>query len=172
MITVRNPTAAHALTVVTSVAMEVGQIAALIQGTAAGEPVQVRIATAADLDDATIVKGVVDFILDDDLAVDYIKNPATGARSVNTGSDGTQAIPAGAAVAFWYNKPIIGFAEEDVDDTLDITAVREGAKVAALAASGKLVAYNAAAVNTGAENYLGTIYRNEGPEITVLLNAL
>lgn len=175
MITVRNPTDASALTVIASEAMEVGMLVAVIQGTAKGEPVQVRKAVEADIEDATVLKGIVDFIPDDDLAVDFLIDPTAAGTSsflaTNTESDNTRTIPAESACVLWYNKPIIGFHSSAVDAALDFSVVREPAKLAFDPASSKLTNYDPAGT-LGTQIFFGTLYRHEGPEITVVFTEL
>lgn len=175
MIHVRNPTDARAETVVASEALEVGQLVAVIQGTAKGEPVQVRAATVADIQDDTVVKGIVDYIPDNDLAVDFIIDPtaagSSGFLALNTEDDNTTDIPSGAACVMWHGRPVVAFDANSVDAALDLGAIREGAKLAFDGDSAKLAAYNGGGVD-GTEVFMGVLYRHEGPEITVLFTGL
>jgi hypothetical protein len=172
MITIRNPRDARAVTVIAAVDLRVGEVALLVQGDSAGEPPKVRKASAAELADATLIKGVVDFIVDNDEAVDFTRDPASvGSLALNTGDDNTVIIPAGSACVIWHGHPIIGFHSSAVDASLDFATAREGLRVAFSSVSSRLVAYNGAG-DDGADVYMGTVYQNEGPELTVMLNGL
>lgn len=168
---VRNPKVAHARTVIAGEALNVGEVVVMVQGTAIGEPPQVRKPTVAELGDATVVKGIVTFVPDNDLAVGFILDPADEGLSQNTGSDNVHVIASGKHCVMWYGKPVIGFSQAAVTAALTVSSTREGAKVAFIAATGKLAAYNAAGTD-GTQHYKGTVYMNEGAEITVLFDAL
>lgn len=171
-VTIRNPKQAHARTVIASEAMEVGMAVTLIQGTAKGEPCQVRKATAADLADATLVKGIVTYVPDNDLAVGFIIDPTDEGLTKNTESDNTYEIPAAAHCVFWYNKPVVGFHQNAVDAALTVSSTREGTKLAFDGDSSKLTAY-ASGQTDGRQIYLGTALQNEdGVELTVLFDQL
>lgn len=173
MITVRNTDDARSLTVRAGEALEVGMLVKLAQGAAAGAPPAVVKALQADLADPTVMVGVVDFIVDDSEAVDYlIHSSDETVMDLNSGADATFKIPANAQCNVWWNQPEVGF---DIHSTAiaDLSTVREPAAVTVDALTSKitLVTFDA---TTGAPNeeVLGLVYRNEGPEITVILTAI
>jgi len=162
------------LTVVAGAALKVGQLVKLVQGTATGEPPQVTAATTGDYKDDTIVKGIVYFVPDDDEAVDWIIDPNDSSLTVNTGADNTTDIASGSLCTFWFDKPIVGFTVDslsaDASATIAITA-REGVKIAFNTNDHLIDVYNAASTDV-VDTYRGTVYRNEGAEVTVLFDAL
>lgn len=170
-VTVRNPKVATARTVIAAEALEVGMVVVMVQGTAIGEPVQVRKPSAAELGDATLIKGVVTYVPDNDLAVGFILDPTDESLAKNTGADNTYAIPSGASCVLWMNKPVIGFHQNAVDAALVVATAREGLKVAFDADSAKLAAYASGGID-GTQHYKGTVYMNDGAEITVIFDAL
>lgn len=172
MITIRNPNEARARTVVADTALEVGQFVRMIQGAAKGDPVKVRAAVAADLTDVTAVLGIVDFVPDNDLAVDFILNPVNRALSQNTGDDNTYVIPAGSLCVMWHDKPIVGFHSLAVDASLQgaaFTNAREGAAVAMKEGTSKVALY--ASGDLTVDVVQGIIYQHEGAELTVMFTA-
>lgn len=173
MITIRNPNEARARTVVAGEDLEVGMFVKLVQGAAKGDPPKVMKVAEADIADAEVMVGIVDFIPDDDLAVDY--NIDTNQNlTVNTGSDNTFKVPSGSLCVFWYGQPIVGFAKSAVDPTYQASfdAAREADVLAIDSDTAKLAAYDASAVDTTRDEVVGVLYQHEGAEITVLLKAL
>jgi hypothetical protein len=174
MITIRNPTECQSLTVIADAQLVVGQLVKLIQAAASGDPCEVASPQVADYKDATLEKGIVYFVKDDDEAVDYIVDPNDGSLTVNTGADGTRVIPAGAACSFWFDKPIIAYTAADftadAGATIAVTT-REGAKIAFNTSDHLLDTYDAADVD-GSDVYQGVVYRNDGAELTVYFSKL
>jgi hypothetical protein len=169
MVTIRNANMCDARTVVATAGLKTGMVVKLTQGTAKGEPCQVAIPSVADLADATLVKGIVTYVQDNDLAVEFILNPANEVLTLNTGVDEVLNIPTGAVCVFWMNAPVVGLHPAVLDASIVMGTIREGAKVACTAGSGLIGLY------TGAGNfasYLGTVYQHEGAELTIICNAI
>lgn len=168
MITIRNPNEARARTVVASEALEVGMIVRVIQGTAKGEPWQVRKAVVADLDDLGVKIGVVDFIPDSDLTIDYIIDPVTKALSLNTGDDNSYKIPSGSLCVIWTEKPIVGYLKPalSAEGQSEFATAREADLVTLVDASSKPGFYDAAG-GTEDTSVIGMIYQHDGPEISI-----
>jgi hypothetical protein len=170
LVTIRNPEMAHNRTVVAKVALKNGMVAKLVQGTAKGEPCQVDKFASADLSDASIVKGIVTFVPDNDLTVDFILNPANEALTLNTGADDNSTdIAAGSLCVFWYNKPLVGYHSSMVDASLVFSTAREGDKIAVKETTAIVGAYNSG--DTSLDVAVGTIYEHEGAEVTILFQA-
>lgn len=169
MITIRNAqTGARALTVRAGEDLILGQPVKVVKGSAVGAPPQVVKCTAADLKDATLFKGIVGFVVDNVDAVTWTYNLDTYDLALNEGPDNTFKIPKDSQCVIWYDMPQFGFHSAAVDDSLDFATIREGeTKVAFVAATGKLCLYDDTAEDTGAETYMGFVYRHDGAEITV-----
>lgn len=180
MVTLRNPNEVVARTVVASEQLFVGAVCRLIQGTAKGEPCQVRLATAADIAAAAyswaadvltapVAKlGIVTWVPDDDMAVDYVINPITKEITVNTGTDQTVVIPSGSLVTFVYRNPVIGVRKTDVDSTMATNwdSIREGDLLTVEADTGLIKERGAG------EFVLGHVHQHDGFELTLDLTAL
>lgn len=169
MVTIRNANMCDARTVVATAGLKTGMVVKLVAGTAKGEPCQVSVPSVADLADATLVKGVLTYVPDNDLAVEFILNPANEVLTLNTGVDEVLNIPTGALCVFWMNSPVVGLHSAIMDASIVMATIREGAKVACTAGSGLIGLY------TGAGNfatYLGTVYQHEGAELTIICNAI
>lgn len=167
MITIRNPMECQSRTVIAGEALSVGMCVYLAAPANDGDPCKVMKATATQTGDATVEKGIVFYVQDNDLAVDYILNPATNARTLNTGNDATTVIPSGALCTFWYDKPVVGYTEDSVDSSMDFASVGAGTKVAFLGSTSKLAEY-LVGQSSGIEDYMGIIYEHDGAEITVM----
>lgn len=170
LVTIRNPEMAHNRTVIAKVALKNGMVVKLVQGTAKGEPCQVDKIIAADLSDASIVKGIVTFVKDDDLTIDFILTPSSEALTLNTESDNSQDIAAGTPCLFWYNKPLVGYHSSVVDASLVFSTAREGDKIAVKETTSIVGKY--ASGDTTLDVAVGTIYEHEGAEVTILFQAL
>lgn len=173
MITIRNPKQCQSLTVVAGAALKVGQLVKLVQGTAAGEPPQVIAPIAADYKDETLQLGIVYFVPDDDEAVDFIVDPNDGSLTVNTGADGVTDIASGSLCTFWFDKPIVGVTADglsaDASATIAITS-REGVKVA-FNTNDHLPDVYGATLDVN-DTFMGTVYQNDGAELTILFSEL
>lgn len=171
MITVRNAETCQSVSARAGQAnLKPGMVVKFAAGAASGDQPTVVAVTAADLDAATagtITLGIVDYVQPDSLDTDFTIDPATQVLTPVA-----KTIPNGAQVNVWMNKPIIGYHKDDLDASLDPATVREPQKVAFLVANGMPAAFNAAAVDTGAENYMGFVYRVDGPEVTLLFASL
>lgn len=174
MFFIRNPNQARSLTVVAGEELLNGALVKLVQGEAIGEPPKVVLADEADFDDDEVIKGVVQYVPDNDLAVDQIINPGTQALTLNTGADNTVVIPEGAQCAFWYDKPICGYHEALVDSSLDVSTVREPALVTFDSGNdNKLALFDTGGTPDPARDVVfGYVYRNDYPEITVVLDRI
>jgi hypothetical protein len=165
MIVIRNPNESRSRTVIASEALETGMIVTAIRGTAKGEPLQVRKATAADLADVNLKKGIVDFIPDSDEAIDMIIDPLTKQLTVNTGIDSTALIPAGSQCVQWTEKPVVGYSRFSVDPSI-VTAwntIREP----------DLISVGAdARPATGGADVVGRVEQHDGFEISVEFHTL
>lgn len=174
MITIRNPKQCQSLTVVASETLVVGQLVKLVQATASGDPCEVAAPIAADYKDATIELGIVYFVPDNDEAVDFIVDSNDNSLTVNAGTDNVTAIAAGDHCTFWFDKPIIAYTDAgftaDVGATIALTT-REGAKIAFNTADHLIDVYDAADTD-GSDTYMGTVYANDGAELTILFSAL
>jgi hypothetical protein len=171
MIHVRNPLKATAFSVFAGEELVPGMVVKFAQNAQGLEPLVVR-AVEADMDDDTVIKGVVNFVPDDSLAVDYILDPTQSSLTLNTGADGMNTIPLDAQCVIWVNRPVIGFDEHSVDVLLDLDTAREGDKVAFNSATALLAPLVDTGTDPNRDVFVGTIYRNEGPEITVILHAI
>lgn len=170
MVTIRNPKAAQARTVVAGEALRVGMVVKLVQGAAIGDPPKVMKVAEADLANANLLLGVVTYIPDNDLTVPFILDPTDRSLTENTGEDGAMAIPVGANCVLWYDKPVIGFHQIAVDASLTVATAREGALIAVKETTSLIAAYNAG--DTSVDHAVGVIYQNEGAEITVIFHKL
>lgn len=172
LVTIRNPESAANRTVVADEALKNGMIVKLVQGAAKGDPCSVaKITSASDLTDASIVKGIVTFIPDNDLTVDFILDPTNEGLSLNTGADNSTDIPEGALCVFWYNKPVVGIHSAMVDTSLVYATAREG-DVVAVEESNALLAALDSGVGSTSSHAVGVIYQHEGAELTILLHLL
>lgn len=171
MITVRNPEDAHARTVFAGEDLEVGMVVKLVQGTNRGDPCSVVKPDAADLKDPNILLGIVDYHVDDDLAVDFQRNVQTQALTRNEDGDNTYEIPKDSPCVIWYNCPVIGFHRSTVDASLAalFDTVREGTLVD-FAASAKLAVFDADPEEGNVAK--GVLYEHEGAELTVIFHKL
>lgn len=169
MVTIRNANMCDGRTVVAGAGLKSGMVVKLIQGTAKGEPCQVGVASTADLADATLVKGILTYVPDNDLAVEFILTPSSQALALNTGSDDVLTIPTGALCVFWTNSPVVGLHTTALDASVNMTTIREGAKMAAVGATGFIALYTGA---TTTASYLGTVYQHEGAELTIICNGI
>ena len=175
MITIRNPNEAHSRTVVASTQLEIGQAVKLIQGLAKGDPPQVAAIVEADLTDPTVMIGIVNYVVDDDQALDMILDPVNSALTLNTGDDAAHVIPAGKTCQFWYGNPVIGFHKSAVDPAFaagtagDFDAVREPAAICIDSTTSKIGLYAAGQADRDA--VAGFVYQHEGAELTVLFTA-
>lgn len=173
MITIRNPNEARSRTVIANAALEVGQFVKLIENTTAGDPPKVAAVAEADVTDVEVIKGLVFYIPDDDLAVDYILDPTDSSFTKNTGDDNTYVIPSGALCNFWYFEPIVGFSADTVDAGVgDFANITAGTLVAIETATSKLGLFDATGVDTSRDVVVGYVYTNDGAELTVVLSAL
>lgn len=174
MITIRNPLLCQSITVIASATLVVGQLVKLIEGTAAGEPPQVAAASDADYKDATIRKGVLYFVPDNDEAVDFVVDPNDNSLTVNTDADNTYAIAEGDHCTFWFDSPIIAYHSSSFTSASGTTiavTTREGAKVAFNTEDDLLDIYDSGD-SDGSDTYQGTVIANDGAELTVLLSSL
>lgn len=174
MITIRNPMQCQSLTVEAGEALVVGQLVKLVQGTAAGDPPKVVSPLAADYKDATVQKGIVYFVPDDDEAVDYIVDPNTKALTVNTGTDGVTAIASGKLCTFWFDKPIVGITADGISSEAGVAltmATREGSKIAINTGDHLFDDYDAADTDVS-DTFMGTVIATDGAELTIYLSAL
>lgn len=175
MITIRNPKQCQSLTVIADSALVNGQLVKLVQAAASGDPCEVAdITVVADYKDATLELGIVYFVPDDDEAVDFVVDPNDGSLTVNTDADNVTAIAAGDHCTFWFDKPIVAYTDAgftaDAGSTLALTT-REGTKIAFNTSDNLLDTYDGADVNVS-DVYMGTVYRNDGAELTVYFSAL
>ena len=174
MITIRNPKQCQSLTVIADAALKVGQLVKLIQAASSGDPCEVSSPLAADYKDATVEKGIVYFVPDDDEAVDFVVDPNDNSLTVNTDADNVTDIPAGAHCTFWFDKPIVAYTEHgftaDAGSTLAVTT-REGTKMAFNTTDHLLDTYDGADLDVS-DVYQGVLYRNDGAELTVYFSQL
>lgn len=174
MITIRNPKECQSLTVIADAALVVGQLVKLVQAASSGDPCEVASPLVADYTDATIELGIVYFVPDDDEAADYIVDPNDGSLTVNTDPDNVTAIAAGDHCTFWFDKPIVAYTSNgftaDVASVLALTT-REGTKIAFNTSDHLIDTHDAADTNVS-DTYVGTVYRNDGAELTILFSAL
>jgi hypothetical protein len=173
LVTIRNPEMAHNRTVIADEALKNGMVVKLVQGDK-GDPCHVaKITAAADLTDSTIVKGIVTFVADNDLTVDFILDPTNEALSLNTDSDNSTDIAEGALCVFWYNKPLVGYhsLSPAVDTTLDFSTAREADVVAVEESNSKVAALDTGMSSTSS-HAVGMIYEHEGAELTILFHLL
>ena len=170
LVTIRNPDMAHNRTVVAGEALKNGLIVKMVQGTAKGEPCQVVKASEADIADSTIVKGIVTFVPDNDLTVDFILDPTDESLTLNTDSDNSTDIASGTLCVFWYNKPLVGYHSTMVDASLDFSTAREGDVIASKSTTSKPGLYDSG--DTTLDTAVGMIYEHEGAEVTILYHLL
>jgi hypothetical protein len=167
MITIRNAKTAQSVSARASTAdLKPGMIVAFVAGAANGDQPKVRKATIAEIADATVLKGIVDYIPADSDAVDFTIVPAT---QVLTPVDDT--IPLDAQVNVWFNKPIVAYHESKLPAGLKPTTQREGTKVAFDGDTALPAAYNAGGAD-GTQVIMGMVYRNDGPEMTIVFTGL
>jgi hypothetical protein len=164
LVQIQNPTKAESRSVITSVAMKNGMVVKLVQGTAVGEIPQVALCSDADLADVSVLKGVITYIADDNLKVDTLVP--------NTGSDNTMDIPPGVEATFWYNSPMVYLHQVALDTTVVMGTIREGAKLAVNAVTGKIAPLVATGVDANRDQYVGVVYHHDGVALSVILNAL
>lgn len=170
MITVRNRDTALSLSARAGAVLKPGQVVKFAAGAASGDQPTVVAVTAADLDAAaagTLTIGIVDYVQPDSQDVDFDVNVVTQGLTAQA-----KTIPSGAQCNVWTNKPVIAYHSSVLDASLAPATVREPQKVAFLVSNGLPAAHNAAAVDTGAENYMGFVYRVDGPEVTIVFTGL
>jgi hypothetical protein len=169
LVQIRNPEMAHNRAAIAKVALKNGMVVKLVQGTAKGEPCQVDKVVSADLSDASIVKGIVTWVPDNDLTVDFILTPANETLTLSTDTDNNTDIAAGTPVLFWYNKPVVGLHSSMVDASINFATVREGDKIAVKETTSVIGLYNSG--DTTLDVAVGVVYQHEGAELTILLSA-
>ena len=166
MITVRNADLALPVSARTGAAdMKPGMLVKFAAGAASGDQPTVVRAVAADIDSwkaGALTLGIVDYNKQDSQDVDFDVNVAA---QTLTAQDNT--IPQDAQVVVWLGKPVIAYHSSMLEASLAPATVREPQAVAFLASTSKPTAYNGAATNTGEENYVGFVYRVDGPEVTI-----
>lgn len=172
MFTVRNSDHALSLSARTATAdLKAGMIVAFVQNTStvAGEQPLVRKATLAEITDPTIQKGLVDFIVEDSLAVDFDISLVDQTLSPTTNAhNATPVIPLGSQVNVWMGKLVVSYHSADLPAALLPTAVREGARVAFNNTTNLPAIYNSGGAD-GSQTPVGIVYRIDGPEVSMLV---
>jgi hypothetical protein len=165
MITVRNADNAHSIAARAGAAgLRPGMVVKFAQGAASGDQPTVVKAVAADMSDATVLKGIVDFVQHDSQFVDFTVNQVT---QVLTAVDDT--IANGEQVNVWMGKIVIAYHDADLPTLLKSATVRESAKVA-FDADTSFPAEYLTGQTDGRQVATGMVYRVDGPEVTLLLN--
>jgi hypothetical protein len=170
MITIRNADTTLSLSARTATAdLIAGMIVAFVQSTASGDQPKVRKATIAEISDPTVVKGIVDFIVDDSLAVDFdislidqSLSPTVNIHNAN------MVIPLNAQVNVWLGKVVIAYHSSNLPAALKSGTVREGMKLS-FAGGTNLPALYASGGVDGSQTPVGMVYRVDGPEVTMLI---
>lgn len=165
MITVRNPSAALSVSARTAAATAFvpGMIVKFAQGTASGDQPTVVAPLAADMSDAKVLKGIVDFVTADSQDVDFTINPATQALTLLS-----EVIPAGSQVNVWMGKIVIAYNNANLPAALQGGTVREATTVTFSNATQLPAVYNAAGTD-GSQVVVGMVYRVDGPEVTMII---
>jgi hypothetical protein len=167
MITIRNQDTALAFTAVTGEAgLKNGMVVKFVQGNAQGDVPKVVKAAAADLDDAKVKKGIVLYAFEDSLTVDFDINLANSTLSAIS-----MEIPNGAQVAVFTGKPVVAYHSSALDSSINIATIREGALIGFDGTTG-FPGLHAPAETDGRENYVGWVYRVDGPELTIAFENL
>jgi hypothetical protein len=162
MITIANSTLALPFSArVSTTDVKPGMIVTFIQGTASGEQPQVRKATLAEIQDATVPKGIVEYFKPDSTDVDFDVDPATQALTLED-----TTIPQNAQVTVWMGKPVVTYYGAVLAADLAPATVREATKVGFDADTNFPAAYLGSATD-GREICTGFIYRVDGPAITI-----
>jgi hypothetical protein len=160
MITVRDRSAAISFSARTGEAgLVAGMLVKFVAGSASGEQPKVVKATGADMADATVKKGIVDYIQPDSLDVDFDINVVTQALTAQA-----KTIPLNAQVNVWMGTIVLGYHESLLPATLKPAVVREPAVV------GFDGATNLPALAVDAEIDNGFVYRIDGPEVTMVFS--
>lgn len=174
MITIRNPKECQSVTVLAGEDLVVGQLVKLVQAAASGDPCAVVSPLVADYKDATVELGIVYFVPDNDEAVDFIVDPNDNSLVVNIGGDNVTEIPSGSHCTFWFDKPIVAYTDNgftgEAGATIALTT-REGTKIAFNTTDHLIDTYDAADTDD-TDVYMGTVYANDGAELTILFSAL
>jgi hypothetical protein len=142
----------------------------LVQGDNLGDPPKVIKPLLADYTSGEVALGIVYFVADDDLAVDFILDPTDSSLTLNTGSDAAHLIADGDPCTFWYDGVVAGYHSDLLDASLDVTTAREAQAVAFDVANAKLGDYDSGATNER-DTLFGYVYMNEGVELTVMFTA-
>lgn len=173
MIELRNPNEIRSRTRKAAEAMEVGCIVRQVAPAKAGETLEVRKVTQADLDavnggDKKVILGMVNYIPDNNLAVSYKIDPVTQRLTLNGDEDGKMKIPAGAFVEFWRLQPVVGVRKEDVGPELVAAwaSAKEGDVITVRTDTAKLEKFDAAAA-TPADTVVGYVERVDGFALTI-----
>ncbi len=175
MITIRNPKQCQSLTVIAQQVLIVGQLVKLIQSTGPlGDPCMVDDPETADYKDATLELGIVYFVPDDDEAVDFVVDSNDNSLTVNVDPDNVTAIAAGDHCTFWFDKPIVAYHPSGFTTdagTVLVVTTREGTPMAFNTSDHLLDTFDVADTDVS-DVYMGTLYRNDGNELTVLFSTL
>jgi len=167
MITARNVMLSLPLSARTATAdLKTGMVVKFVQSAASGDQPLVAKATAADLVDPTVLKGVVDFIQPDSQYVEFSLDTTT-----LTITPLAESIPQGAQVNVWTVKPVIAYHASKLDASLSPATIREGA-VVAIDGDTSLPALYSAGATDGRQKAVGTVYRVDGPEVTIFFHSL
>lgn len=164
MITIRNADLAQSVSARASTAdLTPGMVVAFVQGDASGDQPKVRKATTAELTDATVQKGIVDFIQPDSQDVDFNYNVVSQALTPIA-----KTIPQGAQVNVWFGTLVIAYHDSLLPAGLKSTTIRETAKVAFDSTTALPAVYNGAGAN-GTNGYVGMVYRVDPVEVTLVV---
>lgn len=166
MITVRNADTVQSVSARASTAdLQPGMIVAFVQGTASGEQPKVRKATAAEIIDATVMKGVVDFIPDNNEFVDFDVNTVTGGLTAKS-----DVIPVDSQVNVWMGPClVIAYSDDVLPSGLKSATVREASKVGFDGDTAFPGVYASGATD-GLQSAKGMVYRVDGPEVTLIVS--
>lgn len=166
MITVRNQSVALSVSARTAAATAFvpGMIVKFAQGPASGEQPTVVAPLAADMSDAKVLKGIVDFVTADSQDVDFTLNPATQALVLLS-----EVIPAGSQVNVWLGKLVIAYNEANLPAGFKAANVREGTTQITFSNTTQLPAPFNGAGTDGTQIVVGAVYRVDGPEVTMII---
>lgn len=167
MITIRNQDTALPFSARAGAAdLKVGMVVKFAIGSASGEQPTVIQASAADMLDSTIKKGIVDFHVEDSTNVDFDVTLTSSTLVAQA-----KLIPLNEQVVVWTNKPIVAYHQSALDASITFSSLREAAKIGFSETTNFPGLYSGGATD-GRQVYAGWVYRMDGPEATIAFETL
>lgn len=181
MITVRNKDLAFPISAVHGgggAVFKPGMLVKLAQGAAAGSlPKAVPFATAAEVADVTVPKGIITYIPRDSQTTDFAYDVVAQklGAPVDDTIPATNEVGQPTLVTVWQGAPVFGVYKNKFDAALVFATLREPTKMGfkfQSATTGALLAAYASGNTDGSQTYVGYVLRVDGPEATIAFKGL